>query len=178
MPTAKKAEAIEQLTEKLRGAKAVVITDYRGMPTPELNTLRTKLRAVNGEYFIAKNTLTVKAVQNIGITGADAMFEGPTAMAISTSKESELAKALLDYIRTSRTILKIRGGILGQQALTIEEVRTLATLPAKPRLQAVLAGNIQGPLSGFVGLLNSALGELVRVFDEREKQLAGSAEPA
>jgi ribosomal protein L10 len=57
----------------------------------------------------------------------------------------------------------------------VADVQRLATLPPKPALQAQLAGTIQSPLSNLVGLLNSALGELVRVLDAREAQLGESA---
>ena len=44
MPTPKKAAAIDELEGQLRDLKALVLTDYRGLPTPELNQLRIRLR--------------------------------------------------------------------------------------------------------------------------------------
>jgi large subunit ribosomal protein L10 len=172
MPTPKKGQAIDALTKQLRAAKVIVFTDYRGMPTPELNVLRSRLKTAGAQYQIAKNTLILKAAKNIGLEGLDKVLEGPSAMAISNDTDVEVARALAEYIRGSRTILSIKGGALGTQALSKTEVETLATLPPKPALQAQLAGNIQGPLSGFVGLLNGALSELALVLDERAKQLA------
>jgi large subunit ribosomal protein L10 len=175
MPTPKKSQAIDALAKQLRAAKVIVITDYRGLPTPELNVLRSRLKAAGAQYQIAKNTLLLKAAKNIGLEGLDSVLEGPTAMAFSNETDVEVARAVADYIRTSRTILSIKGGALGNQALSKVEVETLATLPPKPALQAQLAGNIQGPLSGFVGLLNGALSELALVLDERAKQLEPAA---
>lgn len=171
MPTPRKAEAIGELTERLRTAKAIVLTDYRGLPTPELNALRVRLRDAGAEYAVVKNTLLVIAAKQAGVRGLEPVLEGPTAMAFSTEKDIEVAKAVADYIRVSRTPLAIKGGVLGSEALSAERVQSLATLPPKPELQARLAGNIQGPLSGLVGLLNSALSELLSVLNEREKQL-------
>ena len=108
---------------------------------------------------------------NVLPSGLEPVLQGPTAMAYSTEKDIEVARALLDYVRVSRSRLAVKGGILGLDALSAERVESLATLPPKADLQARLAGNIQGPLAGFVGLLNSALGDLVRVLAEREKQL-------
>ncbi len=171
MPTPKKGEAIAELTHRLRSSKAVVLTDYRGLPTSELNALRARLHEAGAEYQVVKNTLLQIAAERVGISGLEPVLQGPTAMAYSTEKDIELAKALLDYVRVSRSRLAVKGGILGQDSLSAERVESLATLPARPDLQARLAGNIQGPLAGVVGLLNSALGDLVRVLAEREKQL-------
>lgn len=172
MPTAKKGEAVANLTSRLRLSRAVVLTDYRGLPTPELNALRARLKEAGGEYHVVKNTLLEIAARRVGIRGLEPILEGPTAMAISHERDVELARAVVDYIRSARTPLTIKGGVLGGEALTTAKVEELAALPAKPDLQARLAGNIQGPLAGFVGLLNSALGELVTVLKEREKRLA------
>jgi large subunit ribosomal protein L10 len=178
VPTPKKAAAIDELAEQLREVRAVFLTDYRGLPTPELNQLRVRLRDVDAEYKIVKNTLLIIAAKRLGIQGADSLLEGPTAMAVSSSEDSKLAKALLDYIRTSRSQLKVKGGILGTTVLQDAEVATLATLPPKADLQARLVGDIQGALGGFVGVLNAALSELLSVFDERAKQLGGGEAPA
>ncbi len=171
MPTPKKAAAIDELEGQLRELKALVLTDYRGLPTPELNQLRVRLRDAGAEYRIVKNTLLAIAAQRLGITGVESLLEGPTAMAYSTSEDAKVAKALLDYIRTSRSQLKVKGGVLGTTVLEATQVESLATLPPKPELQARLVGSIQGTLGGFVGVLNAKLAELVSVFDQRAKQL-------
>lgn len=178
MPTPKKAAAIDELTEQLREIKAVVLTDYRGLPTPELNQLRIRLRDASAEYKVVKNTLLTIAAQRLGITGVESLLAGPTAMAYSTTEDSRVAKALLDYIRTSRSQLIVKGGILGKTAIETSQVEVLATLPPRAELQAKLVGNIQGSLGGFIGVLNAALSELLSVFDERGKQLAGGETPA
>ena len=178
MPTPKKAAAIEELEEQLRGLKALVLTDYRGLPTPELNQLRVRLREAGAEYRIVKNTLLTIAAQRLGIEGVEPLLEGPTAMAYSTTEDAKVAKALLDYIRVSRSQLKVKGGVLGTSVLEGAEVESLAALPPKADLQARLVGNIQGALGGFVGVLNAALSELVSVFDERAKQLGDGEAPA
>ena len=172
MPTAKKSEAVVDLTSRLRLSRAVVLTDYRGLPTSELNALRARLKEAGGEYHVVKNTLLEIAAKRVGIKGLEPILEGPTAMAISHERDVELARAVVDYIRSTRTPLAIKGGVLCGEALTTAKVEELAALPTKPDLQARLAGSIQGPLAGFVGLLNSALGELVTVLQERQKQLA------
>ncbi len=175
MPTAKKAEAIASLVDQLKASRALVLTDYRGLPTPELNTLRARLKEAGAEYQVVKNTLLVRAARQVGVSGLEPMLEGPTAMAFSTGKDAEVARAVADYVRVSRTSLAIKGGLLGADVLSSQQVETLAALPPKPDLQARLAGNIQGPLSGFVGLLNSALSELMSVLEERGKQLGPAA---
>jgi large subunit ribosomal protein L10 len=171
MSTPKKVEDVAELEKVLGEARAIVLADFRGLPTPELNQVRLRLREASGQVSIVKNTLLGIAAENIGIEGLDPLLKGPTAMAISTEKDSELAKALLTYIRTSRTVLTIKGGILGKQVLSTEQVETLSTLPPRGQLQATLAGSIQGPLAGFAGIVNSVLSGLLYTLEQRAEKM-------
>ncbi|MEZ4500755.1 MAG: 50S ribosomal protein L10 [Thermomicrobiales bacterium] len=69
MPTVRKAQTIDELTEQLANAKLVVLTDYRGLKVSDLQGLRTTLRPIDGEFRIAKNTLTRIAAERAGIEG-------------------------------------------------------------------------------------------------------------
>ena len=57
MPTAQKAETIEQAKEWYSKASGVVFTDYRGLKNKEIASLRSDLRKRGGELHVIKNTL-------------------------------------------------------------------------------------------------------------------------
>ncbi|GAI29445.1 unnamed protein product, partial [marine sediment metagenome] len=73
-------------------------------------------------------------------------LEGPIAIAFGYGDITEPAKALADYIRTSRTSLNIKGGFLGDRLLTSEDVATLSTLPSRDILLAKVLGGMQSPI--------------------------------
>ena len=54
---AQKAAMVEELNEKLKRAKAVVLTDFKGLESNDMNELRRKLREAGVEYKVVKNTL-------------------------------------------------------------------------------------------------------------------------
>ena len=59
--------------------------------------------------------------------------------------------------------MEIRGGMLGDRALTAEEVRNLAQLPSREELVARLMGQLNGPAAGLVNVLNAPIAGLARV---------------
>src|SRR4051794_15510555 len=77
MPTTKKAQTIDELTDQLDKAKLAILTDYRGLTVSDLQGLRGTLRPLGAEFRIAKNTLTKIAADRAGITGLDPALEGP-----------------------------------------------------------------------------------------------------
>lgn len=50
MPTAEKAETIEELRTRIAGATTAVLTEYRGLTVHQLSELRKQLRAASAEY--------------------------------------------------------------------------------------------------------------------------------
>lgn len=170
MPNAKNIESVGELTEKFRETRSVYLTDYRGLKVSDLASLRRQLRDAEVDYRVAKNTLMLIASERAGLTGLGPLLTGPSAVAFVNGDEIAAARALTDFARTSR-ILTVKGGVLGTQVLTAEDVADVARLPAKPVLRADLACALQGPMASVLGVLNGALSGVVHALEERVKQL-------
>ena len=66
--------------------------------------------------------------------------------------------------------LKILGALIGGRAMSADDVTSLARLPGRPQLQAMIVGSLQAPLAQVVGVLTAAQGNLVRVLVARGSQ--------
>ena len=174
MPTAEKAKTIDDLTEKLASSSVAIVTDYRGLKVSDMSALRKQLRQAGVTYEVTKNTLARAAAERAGIRELEPLLTGPTAIAFGTGDVAEPAKLLIDYERESK-ILKIRGGLLKDRVLTVDEVRTLATLPPREVLVGRLMGQMNAPIASFVGVLNATLSSLLYVLKAREEQLSKAA---
>src|SRR3712207_5451437 len=146
MPTRQKTKTIDELSDQLSRANLVIVTDYRGLKVTDLQTLRGNLRPSGAEIHIAKNTLTRIAAGNAGVVGLDPLLEGPSALVFSFEDAVQTAKAVSDFVRTSR-ILSVKGGVMGDRAVTPADVEAIATLPSREELQARLLGMLVSPMS-------------------------------
>ena len=52
-----KKEEVTKLANKIKEAKLVLLTDYRGINVENVTELRAELRKVGGEYTVIKNIL-------------------------------------------------------------------------------------------------------------------------
>jgi large subunit ribosomal protein L10 len=174
VPTPRKSAEIDLLEQKLRAAPATIVADYRGLSVAEIGQLRNQLRPAGVEFRVTKNTLTQIAAKRAGIEGLDDLLVGPTAIAFAGDDVAAAARVLGDFARTSR-ILTIKGALMGNLKMNADQVGQLAALPSKSVLQATLAGTIQGPLAGFVGILNGALASLAYTLEARAQQMQEAA---
>jgi large subunit ribosomal protein L10 len=178
MHKADKERVIEELTERLRSADALLVADYRGLTNSELAGLRVKLIEHGAKLSVVKNTLTRRAAEAAGADALLAMLSGPTAIAFVEADGNPVgvAKALSDAAKDTK-ILTLRGGVLSGSSITADEVESLAKLPPLEVLQAQLVGVIVAPLTQLAAVLNAPLQNLVGLIDARITQLeeSGSA---
>ena len=57
-----KEEEVKKLAEKLKEAKVILLTDYRGINVADVTKLRTDLRNANSEYKVIKNNIIKRAL--------------------------------------------------------------------------------------------------------------------
>ena len=170
----KKEQIVDQLSELLSKCKIGVLTDYRGLSAAEMTKLRHKLREADIEYRVVKNTLARLAAEKAGRNGLGGLFDGPVAIAFGYGEITEPAKALADYIQSSKSTLSIKGGVLDVGLLTPGDVTILAKLPSKEILLAQVLGGIQSPMVNLVGCLAAPVRGVMGVLQARIKQLEGA----
>ena len=176
MPTANKARTIDELSGQLARAQLIIVTDYRGLKVADLQTFRGNLRPSGGEFHIAKNTLTRIAATNAGVTGLDPFLEGPSALVFAFEDAVQTAKAVNDFVRSSR-ILAVKGGMMGDRAVSAADIEAIATLPSREELQAKLLGLMVSPMSRTLGVLTGPSRSMVYLLNARAEQ-DGTAQAA
>ena len=156
-----KAAAVAEIAEAFRGATAAVLTEYRGLSVKQISDLRVALGA-DTTYSVVKNTLTKIAAADAGVTGIDALLEGPTAVAFIQGEPVQAAKALRDFAKAN-PVLVVKGGVMDGRTLSPAEIAKLASLESREVLLAKMAGALLASLSNAASLFNAPLAQAARV---------------
>ena len=120
-----KQEVVAGVQQKFAEAQSLVFLDYRGMTVAEVTELRNKIREAGAEYKVIKNTVIKRAAENLGVTGLDAMLEGPTAVAYSAADPVTAAKIVVDYAEAIKKT-EVKGGVYEGKAIDANVVKNLA----------------------------------------------------
>jgi large subunit ribosomal protein L10 len=177
----RKAAVVEEIAGQLQAADAIFAIDYRGLSVSQAAELRAKLRDVDAKLRIVKNSLSERAADKAGAEDLKSMLEGPTALALVHGDAALAAKALNDTAR-ALNILEFKGGLMNGAALSADDVRSIARLPAREVLNAQLVGTIAAPISGLVRGLNALIAglaiQLKGIAELDPPVLAGGEAPA
>ncbi|MBE7057257.1 MAG: 50S ribosomal protein L10 [Ruminococcaceae bacterium] len=146
MPSAKilkeKEALVAAIAEDLKASLTVVFVDYRGITVEQDTELRTELRKAGVEYKVTKNSLTEKAIEQLGIEGVADYLKGPTAIAYCKDEYTKGPKVLADFAKKLDN-LSIKGGIMDGAAIDVAAVEKLAKIPSKEVLIGQVAGSLQ-----------------------------------
>jgi large subunit ribosomal protein L10 len=156
-----KAAAVAEIAEAFRGSSAAVLTEYRGLSVKQISDLRVALGA-DTTYSVVKNTLTKIAAADAGVTGIDALLEGPTAVAFIQGEPVQAAKALRDFAKAN-PVLIVKGGVMDGRTISAEEIAKLASLESREVLLGKMAGALLASLTNAARLFNAPLAQAARV---------------
>ena len=162
MDRAQKAEAVAALKQTFNEVAVVVVTRNLGLTVAQSTDLRNRMRDAGASYKVAKNTLTLIAVEGTTYAPISDMLNGPTALATSADPVAA-AKAAVDFAKTNPK-LEIVGGAMGDTLLDVDGVKALAELPSLDELRAKIIGLVNAPATKIAQVVNAPAAKLARVF--------------
>ena len=154
-----KTAVVAEVAAQIEEAEAVFAVDYRGISVPQAAELRTQLSEAGARFRIVKNTLTMLAADQAGAGSLKETLEGPTAFTFVAAESGDVAlaaKALAQF-RRQHDVLEFKGGVMGGEPLTVEQLTALSRLPALDVLHGQLVGVIASPITGLVRTLNALI---------------------
>jgi len=180
MKKEQKSALVAQLAENFGRASIALVSEYKGMTAGESDDMRRRIRAVRGEFRVAKNTLVRRAIKDTRFAQLDGHLGGPVGLILSYADPVELAKTVSAFKDLGEKF-KLRGGVLEGKPLTPEQINELANLPPREVIFAQLLGLLQAPATQLARLLNEPGSAVARVIDaigrkQGESAPAGAAE--
>src|SRR3954449_2903325 len=146
-----KSAVVEEVAARIQDAEAVFAVDYRGISVPQAAELRQRLNEAGASFRVVKNTLTILAADKAGTEELKELLEGPTAFTfVSSEGDPALAAKALAAFKRETDRLEFKGGRMGGEVVSINEIQALARLPAVEVLHGQLVGTLASPITGLV----------------------------
>lgn len=164
---AQKSQIIDELTEKTKASKSVLMVDFSGLKVSEANELRKSLREAGIEMKAAKKTLVQRILKNAGINDFN-VFQFPASIALIFSSEEGMvaSKSVYEFSKKLKDrAFKILGGFMDGRFINAEMVVTLAKLPSREVLLSQLLYVLNSMPRALVGVLQGNLRKLVFALD-------------
>lgn len=147
-----KQPVVNEISELLKDAKAVVLADYRGLTVEEDTKLRKMLREAGVTYKVYKNTMVNFAIKGTEFEELGKHLEGPTAVAVSKEDAALPAKLLFNFAKEAKA-LELKAGCVDGTYYDTDGIKVIATIPSRDELIAKFLGSIQSPVTNFARVI-------------------------
>jgi large subunit ribosomal protein L10 len=165
-----KASIVSDLSEKLKRSPFVLVTDYQHMKVGDFGELRNRLAPTGAEVHVVKNNFLKRAMTDSGLPDVADKLTGQTAIVTGEKDVAPVAK-ILKIFTAEFKVAALKIGLVDKSLLSVQEVETLADLPAREVLLGQLLGLLLSPATKLVRLLNEPGSALARLLNAKEKTM-------
>ena len=147
----KKKSYIEEMKGFFKKTTSVFVTHYQGLSVKQIEELRSEMRKHGILFKITKNRITKLALEGSKFKKLENLFSGPTAIALS--EDAITSAKILTRFAKKNTNLKIIGGIMEEEPLSLKDVEKIATLPTLDEARAKIVGILTTPAQKIISIL-------------------------
>jgi len=142
---------MEEMKNFFKKTSSIFVTHYQGLTVKQIDKLREEMRKHGILFKITKNRITKLALEGSKFKKLENLFSGPTAVAFS--EDAITSAKILTKFAKSNSNLKIIGGIMEKEPLTVEDVEKIATLPTLNEARAIIVGILAAPGQKIISIL-------------------------
>tara|TARA_Y100000590_G_scaffold346039_1_gene396100 strand:- start:1841 stop:2353 length:513 start_codon:yes stop_codon:yes gene_type:complete len=147
----KKKMYIEEMKDFFNKKSSILVTHYQGLTVKQIDELRAEMRKHGILFKITKNRITKLALEGSKFKKLENLFTGPTAVAFS--EDAITSAKILTKFAKSNSNLKIIGGIMEDEQLSVQDVEKIATLPTLSEARAKIVGILTSPAQKIMSIL-------------------------
>ncbi len=168
------------LASELEHSTSAIIGTFKALTASKDYDLRKTVREAGGSYHVVKNKLAARSAKGTKIEAALQGLKGVSSVAYTSGDPVALAKALSTWVKDNAEFT-FKLGIVDGKVITVEEIKSLATLPGKEELFSKLLFLIQSPAQRLATVINATGRDLAVVINqgvEKGKFAGAAAAPA
>ena len=147
----KKNNYINEMKSFFSKTSSIFITHYQGLTVKQIDELRSEMRKHGILFKITKNRITKLALEGSKFKKLENLFTGPTA--VTFSEDAITSAKILTRFAKKNSNLKIIGGIMDEEPLSVEDVEKIATLPTLDEARDKIVGILTTPAQKILSIL-------------------------
>jgi large subunit ribosomal protein L10 len=163
-----------EIAKRLESSQYAFVVNYGGLRVAELTELRRTLAPLGARAQVVKNTYLDRVVAQLGWESIGPFLKGPTALVTGTGDVSEVAKALVKFVK-AHDKAAIKGACLDGKALGVADVDALTLVPPREVMLGLFVGTLAAPMTRLVGVFNQKVLSLLYVLKAVEEKKSKAA---
>lgn len=171
-----KKRITEEIAADLGRATTIYLTDFTGLDVGQMGELRSRLKESGADFRVVKNTLALRALEELELPDIAAHFTGPTGIVLAGEDPATPAKVVRDFAREHDARPAVKIGVVDRREVTSGEIEQMADLPPRDELLGSIAGGLTASVGGIAGALAAVIRDVAFLVEEVAKKGAAAEE--
>lgn len=134
-----KKKTVQEITDKIKNSQSVILFNYKETTVADLQGLRRKLKKVDSEVKVYKNTLVKIALDGMNVDLSE-FLEGQNAIVFGKDL-LEPIKAIDSFAKEHDNV-KIITGMVNGEVVSLDQINDYASIPSMEGLLTMFAGGL------------------------------------
>lgn len=150
----KKQDIVAKVADIISKSNSVVFVNFHKVSVTEATVIRKQLRSHGVGFYVAKKTLTKRALGDSAVTGEIPDLQGEMALVYSDDMLAS-SREIFAFQKSLVGRISILGGIFENSFQSKSKMETIASIPSQKALYAQIVNLINSPIQGLVLGLNA-----------------------
>ena len=165
-----KKRITQEIAADLGEAVTIYLTDFTGLDVGQMGELRARLKESGADFRVVKNTLALRALEDLELPDIAEHFTGPTGLVLAGEDPATPAKVVRDFAKEHDAKPVVKIGVVDRRKVLPEEIARMADLPPRDQLLAGIAGGLTASVGGITGVLAAVIRDIAYLVEEVAKK--------
>ncbi|MGD8497149.1 MAG: 50S ribosomal protein L10 [Gemmatimonadales bacterium] len=165
-----KKQITQEIATDLGEAVTIYLTDFTGLNVGQMGELRARLKESGADFRVVKNTLALRALEDLDLPDIAEHFTGPTGIVLAGEDPATPAKVVRDFAKEHDAKPVVKVGVVDRRQVQPAEIEKMADLPPRDELLAGIAGGLTASVGGIAGALAAVIRDIAYLVEEVAKK--------
>lgn len=161
---------LEEIKEKVKLSKALILTQYENINTEEIWAFRNNLAKNHLEFEVVKKRILLKVLEQCGFSYKPKDLNGHIAVVFVKPEGDAVnaTKIVFEFSEETKKLNILRGEIEGASYLK-DDLVYLSNLPPLNELRAQFLGLLEAPMAQTASVMQNVLTSVMFALEEKKK---------
>ncbi len=164
---------VKTIKDGFEKESTTIVVGFQKISSGNISSLRKLLRQKKARMHSVRNSLVKVAFKGSAHASLVDSLSGQTAVIVTSVDASEIAKILVKFAEKNENFVFF-GGILDKSLIRKEDIKRIASLPAREVLLAQLLGTLNSPMTRLARALNGKTTEFISILKQLSEKKGGN----